>query len=90
MSLINSTINNFEPNNDIKLSNIETNTKLYNSKFEYLGDIGRFRMLDENQNTEWINIHNKNSNKSQWIKGDITHSYKRGYVIKNIIYKKIK
>ena len=88
MSLVNETINNFKQNNHINLSNIETKTKLYNSKFEYLGDTGRFRMLDENQNTEWINIHNEN--KSEWIKGDITKSYKRGYVIENIIYKKTK
>jgi hypothetical protein len=87
MSFVNKTINKSEKINDIDLADIETKTKLYNSKLEYIGDIGRFRMLDTNNNIEWVNIHNTSKDNSQWINGNITNSYKRGYVIENIIYK---
>jgi len=89
MSLVNKTINKSKKKSDINLADIDPKTKLYNSKLEYIGDIGRFRMLDNNQNMEWVNIKNELNNKSFWINGDVTNSYKRGYVIENIIYKNI-
>tara|TARA_B100000925_G_scaffold269736_1_gene231746 strand:- start:39 stop:284 length:246 start_codon:yes stop_codon:yes gene_type:complete len=65
------------------LNNITEGFCLYNTNFEYLGISGRFQKLDENGNTQWIQL--KDNEKYCWLSGKLTKSYKRGFIIEDMI-----
>ena len=65
------------------LNNSKAGLRLYNSQYQLIGHTGEFRVLNEDGSVKWIQL--LNNPKYKWIYGELTKSYKRGFIIDNLI-----
>jgi len=67
------------------LDNIQSGYSLYNKNYQFIGKTGEFKMMNADRTLRWLQL--TNDSKNQWIYGNITRSYKRGFILENLVIK---
>jgi hypothetical protein len=64
------------------LDDIKIGFTLYNTQYEFIGKTGGYKILNIDGSVKWIQL--LDNSKYNWIYGNLTKSYKRGFVIEDL------
>jgi len=64
------------------LDDIKSGFRLYNPQYEFIGKTGEFKILNIDGSLKWIQL--LDNSKYNWVYGNLTRSYKRGFIIEAV------
>jgi hypothetical protein len=70
------------------LDNIQAGYRLYDIHYQFIGKTGEFKMLNTDGSIKWKQLIVDTGH--IWVHGNIIKSYKRGFIIDNLVIKKTK